>query len=203
MALRISVIICATSFLLGLLFTHWIADSLTLWKGPVTDEHLATAALYYHILTKGPSFFGWFANLAVGITVLGGTAILWSLLDGAAGNLMFDGGSAFLYCTAVGVYIYSVIPNLLSNFSTLSPSISTASFPEALKVATLDLASKHLVCSVALTGVMVFQAGRWWAERDDEDEEESLRGEESRSDSRAGELSSEAVTPEIPEKMSV
>lgn len=93
--------------------------------------------------------------------------------------------------------------DLLSNFSTLSPSISTASFPEALKVATLDLASKHLVCSVALTGVMVFQAGRWWAERDEEDDEESLRGEESRSDSRAGELSSEAVTPEIPEKTSV
>lgn len=89
---------------------------------------------------------------------------------------------------------------LLSNFSTLSPSISTASFPEALKVATLDLASKHLVCSVALTGVMVFQAGRWWAERDDEDEEESLRGEESRSDSK---FPSEAVTPEIPEKTSV
>lgn len=70
-------------------------------------------------------------------------------------------------------------------------------------MATLDLASKHLVCSVALTGVMVFQAGRWWAERDEEEDEESLRGEESRSDSRAGELSSEAVTPEIPEKTSV
>lgn len=46
---------------------------------------------------------------------------------------------------------------------------------------------------------MVFQAGRWWAERDDNDEEaESLKGggEESRSDSRSGEIS-EAVTPEM------
>lgn len=130
---------------IGLLFTHWIADSLTLWKGPVTDEHLATAALYYHILTKGPSFFGWFANLAAGVTVLGGTAILWSFLDGAAGNIMFDGGSActsfsfvlkwfnfrriiyadtlfllryaVLYATAVGVYIYSVIPSMSCCFS--------------------------------------------------------------------------------------
>jgi hypothetical protein len=55
-----------------------------------------------------------------------------------------------------------------------APSNSLPPFPATLKRPTLDLASSHLVCSVALTGVLVLQAGRWWAEqRDDEEEEET------------------------------
>lgn len=74
----------------GTLFTHWIADSLTLWKSPVTDEHLWIAASYYNILAKGP----WAAIYALGAVVLvGAGTILWSLRDGEAGNLMFDGAS--------------------------------------------------------------------------------------------------------------
>ena len=74
----------------GALFTHWIVDSLTLWKSPVTDEHLWTAASYYSILTKGPP-----ENLYLlfAVLLLGGTTMLWSFGDGQAGNLMFDGGS--------------------------------------------------------------------------------------------------------------
>lgn len=74
----------------GALFTHWIADSLTLWKSPVTDEHLWIAASYYSILAKGPVEI---LYIFAGIVLLGGTTILWSFGDGEAGNLMFDGGS--------------------------------------------------------------------------------------------------------------
>jgi hypothetical protein len=74
----------------GTLFTHWIADSLTLWKSPVTDEHLWTAASYYSILVKGPAELHYFLAAVV---ALGGTTIFWSLHDGEAENLMFDGGS--------------------------------------------------------------------------------------------------------------
>lgn len=74
----------------GCLFTHWIADSLTLWKSPVTDEHLWTAARYYSILTRGQAEL---LYVIYTIIVLGGATIFWSLSDGEAGNLMFDGGS--------------------------------------------------------------------------------------------------------------
>ena len=77
-------------FFLGALFTHWIADSLTLWKSPVTDEHLWTAASYYSILAKGPSAIFYVLGAVV---LLGGATILWSLNDLRAGNIMFDGGS--------------------------------------------------------------------------------------------------------------
>ena len=75
---------------IGALFTHWIADSLTLWKSPVTDEHLWIAASYYSILAKGRIEILY--SLAA-VVILGGTTILWSLNDLRAGNIMFDGGS--------------------------------------------------------------------------------------------------------------
>lgn len=75
---------------IGLLFTHWTADSLTLWKQPVTDEHLWTAASYYNALTKISPYTASFVSAVV---VLGAAALLWSLRDGEAVNVMFDGAS--------------------------------------------------------------------------------------------------------------
>ncbi|KAI8999019.1 Shr3 amino acid permease chaperone [Trametes punicea] len=176
--LRMSVVVSATAFLLGLLFTHWIADSLTLWKSPETqtDLRLWTAATYYAILMHGPPQL---VYLYAGIALLGAITILWSLRDGRAGNLMFDGGSIFLYLTALAVYLYSVIPNLSANFATLPLPFSSATdtahlppFPPTLREPTLELASCHLVCSVVLTGVLALQAGRWWAEQADVDEDD-------------------------------
>ena len=162
MAIRTSVVVCITSFLLGALFTHWIADSLTLWKSPVTDEHLWTAAKYYSILSKTPQESILALCGAVGV---GALTIIWSLRDGEAGNLMFDGSSLFLYATAVVVYVNSAIPTLRSKFTSIPSHELAAACPPAIKRAALELASNHLMCSVALTGVLVLQAGRHWAER--------------------------------------
>ncbi|PSS32174.1 hypothetical protein PHLCEN_2v2047 [Hermanssonia centrifuga] len=79
--------------LAGLLFTHWIADSLTLWKSPSasdSDLRLWTAATYYSILSRMPPTL---AYIYAVVAVLGGSTLFWSLGDLRAGNLMFDGGS--------------------------------------------------------------------------------------------------------------
>ncbi|TEB35867.1 hypothetical protein FA13DRAFT_1787335 [Coprinellus micaceus] len=197
MGVRAGVFLCVTSFLLGALFTHWIADSLTLWKSPVTDEHLWTAASYYSIIAKGPVEGLYFLAAVV---VLGATTILWSLNDLRAGNIMFDGGSIFLFGTTVVMYLNSVLPNILSKFSSL-PTLQTIPFPKDLRHTTLDLASNHLICSVALTGVLALQAGRLWAENsDDEDEEDyvlidSAEGEPT-STAKSSKAPSRAKTPE-------
>ena len=117
MGVRAGVVVCVTSFLLGplllslslasshpllgALFTHWIADSLTLWKSAITDEHLWIAASYYSILTKGPVEILYFLSA---IVILGGTTILWSLRDGEAGNILFDGGSI---CTLITTTVHT------------------------------------------------------------------------------------------------
>jgi len=171
MGVRAGVVVCITSFLLGTLFTHWIADSLTLWKSPVTDEHLWTAASYYAILAKGPPELQYFLAAVV---VLGAATIFWSLGDGEAGNLMFDGGSIFLFGTSIIMYLHSVLPSLFATFKSLPTHGLKDPFPRALRGATLDLASNNLICSVALTGVLALQAGRFWAEKADSDEDDSV-----------------------------
>ncbi|KAI0725177.1 Shr3 amino acid permease chaperone [Fomitopsis betulina] len=171
--LRMSIVVCATSFLIGLLFTHWIADSHTLWKSPEmqTDARLWSAAAYYAVLARMPA---WLAYMYAAVAGIGALTILWSLRDGRAGNLMFDGGSIFLYGAATYVYMHDVLPNIFTNFTYLDfPSQSSTPnvtpFPAYLRGPTLQLASWHLVCSVLLTGVILLQAGRWWAELADED----------------------------------
>ena len=111
MGLRICVAISVTSFLLGeyavfscektvekltknpqqgILFTHWIADSLTLWKSPITNTNLWTAASYYSVFARSGDGLGY---VLACIVALGAIALLWSMVDGAAWNIMFDGGS--------------------------------------------------------------------------------------------------------------
>jgi len=176
MGVRAAVVVCATSFLLGSLFTHWIADSLTLWKQPVTNEHLWIAATYYSILTKSPREMLYFLAAVV---FTGAVALVWSLRDGEAGNLMFDGASIFLYFTTVAMHTYSVLPNVMSLFAVLPTHRLQDQFPPSLRAPTLELASNHLISSVALTGVLALQAGRLWVEQAEGEEEEDADGTES------------------------
>ncbi|KAF8921366.1 Shr3 amino acid permease chaperone [Mucidula mucida] len=182
MGFRSSLVVCVTSFLLGSLFTHWTADSLTLWKSPVTDEHLWTAASYYSILANGPAELYYVLAVIVGI---GAITILLSLRDGEAGNLMFDGGSIFLFGTTISMYLYSVVPVVFSSFTSLPTHKVMDPFPKSLRSATLDLASSNLICSVALTGVLALQAGRFWAETYDVDTEISESDSEESKQSRS------------------
>lgn len=80
--------------------THWIADSLTLWKSPLTDAHLYTAAAYYSLLAK--MNVGMAAS-AVAVVTIGAMALVLSVQDGEAGNLMFDGASI---CTSCLFFVY-------------------------------------------------------------------------------------------------
>ncbi|KAI5981475.1 hypothetical protein EDD15DRAFT_366454 [Pisolithus albus] len=111
------------------------------------------------------------------VVVLGGTTIFWSFREGEAGNLMFDGG--ILYGTTVLMYLYSVIPNVMAKFSSLPHYQINEPFPRVLPSPTLDLASNHLICSVALTGILILQAGRWWAELSDRDDDPTFLQEKS------------------------
>ena len=107
-----------------------------------------------------------------------------------------------LYLVAIAVYVYRVVPStcllplpssralvhpsdrppsdLTANFATLPLPFSSLAragglpeFPRTLLQPTLELASSHLVCSVVLTGVLVLQAGRWWAEQADIDDDDA------------------------------
>ena len=61
-------------------------------------------------------------------------------------------------------------PGIFGTFATLPKHGSRDLFPRSLRHATLELASTNLICSVALTGVLALQAGRFWAESSDADD---------------------------------
>jgi hypothetical protein len=67
-----------------------------------------------------------------------------------------------------------ILPGLFATFDSLPTHGLKDPFPRALRRATLELASNNLICSVALTGVLALQAGRFWAEKSDTDDEESV-----------------------------
>ncbi|KZT60369.1 hypothetical protein CALCODRAFT_492411 [Calocera cornea HHB12733] len=163
--LRAIILVCLTAFFLGTLCTHWTADSLTMWNPPLTPEHLAAAAVYYKNLASiAPSMLYVLAGLAAaGLLVL-----LTNFWDPREASL-FDWASLFLYGFSGFIYLYSVIPSILRFASYAPPSgPSSTDFPLALRAPLLELASSHLFCSVALTGVIFLQGGRWWAEGEDE-----------------------------------
>ncbi|KZV99102.1 hypothetical protein EXIGLDRAFT_712471 [Exidia glandulosa HHB12029] len=169
MGVRSALIVCATSFLLGALTTNWIADSLTLWKSPVTDANLLTAASYYALVSKMPTPM--LAGLG-GVVALAFTALASSMWQGDAGNVMFDGASIVLFLSAGYYYTNEVLPNI-ARFMALEPAdfANAKALRAGFTKPTLDLGTAHLVCAVALTGVIVLQGGRLWAESEEEEED--------------------------------
>jgi hypothetical protein len=89
------------------------------------------------------------------------------------------------------------ISDIFSLFSTLPIHQLKDPIPHTLRVATLELASNNLICSVALTGVLALQAGRFWAENADDDEDDFVMGEQEDSAATAKGRKSRAKTPDI------
>ncbi|CAG8589367.1 13979_t:CDS:1 [Acaulospora colombiana] len=129
------------------------------------------------------------AGTVVGVVTIGFMGLLLSAQDGEAGNLMFDGASlcqcysffcvllmdklicslTVLYGSAAAVYVYSAVPKL-SNFANLTPfAANLPRFPPHLRQPTIEMASSHLICAVCLTGVLILQAARYWAEGEEDD----------------------------------
>lgn len=124
------------------------------------------------------------------------TPVFFFVFYGLVVNDMVGLSFIVLYCTTVVMYLYSVIPSksavvlynhplntssdasllpctdLFAKFTYLPTHQMRDTIPLSLRTSTLELASNNLVCSVALTGVLALQAGRWWAERADPDEED-------------------------------
>ena len=117
-----------------------------------------------------------------------------------------------LFGTTIAMYLYSVLPStstapsdlftlypnritgLLAKFDSLPTHQLKDPFPRALRNPTLELASSNLICSVALTGVLALQAGRLWAERADDDNDDAVVETE-----EAKEVKPQGKTPDISE----
>ncbi|WVO24245.1 uncharacterized protein IAS62_005609 [Cryptococcus decagattii] len=165
MVWRTMLITVSTSFLLGTTFTHWIADHNVLWKSPVTTDAITHSIEYYSLLSSAPSGLGWF-YIAVGLVLIlsaGGRSI--KAYRRTSGEVLFDGGSLVLVASITYYQLAEVYPAITMIPNPLPANLVDHALYPALTTAVRDLATSNIMTAVMLTGLVLLQAGRYYAKR--------------------------------------
>lgn len=131
------------------------------------------------------------------ITAVGLIGLVMKLYKPSESNMLFDGGSLVLYMIAVVVYLTNIVKGLrIVSIGTYGEGIqnmrqerlddvdlgtgidqengvSVLGREDNLKV----LAASNTILALVLVGVLVLQAGQWYAERAEEKERAAIAGE--------------------------
>jgi hypothetical protein len=110
-------------------------------------------------------------------------------------NLLFDGASMVLYLIGVVVYITNIVKGLrivtLGQYEppegTTEPAIGRE---DSLRV----MAASNTILALVLVGVIVLQAGQWYAERKEQDEIESFEEKQAEKSAKKAEKGTGHVT---------
>ena len=129
---------------------------------------------------------------------LGLAGLILKLYKPSESNMLFDGGSLVLYMVAVIVYITNIVKGLrivtegkygMMNLEELTQDqideVNLAGFDRETGNTVLGrednlkvLAASNTILALVLVGVLVLQAGQWYAERSDERERKKIMEEE-------------------------
>ncbi|KAF2242797.1 secretory component protein-like protein shr3 [Trematosphaeria pertusa] len=166
-------IIGPTCFFLGILFSSFPYDYNVLWKTP-EDREFYFKILEDHIkfLHASPPIISRILHIAIGTGLLG---FLMKLYKASEANMLFDGASLVLYMAGITVYV----TNIVKGFRVVTAGIYGNVTPEQDKNAedyitredTLRVfAASNTILALVLVGVLVLQAGQWYALRKEEAE---------------------------------
>ncbi|KAF4512375.1 hypothetical protein G6O67_001525 [Ophiocordyceps sinensis] len=174
-------IIGPTCFFLGILFASFPYDFPLLWtKEPVTDNYYDQLEAHLRFLHQSPPLIGRMLNIVVSVGFLG---LFTKLFRPSEANFLFDGASLILYTIGVAVYVSNIVKGLRAISSGLWEGDEFQSNREgrfdgefilgredSLKV----LAASNTILALVLIGVLVLQAGQWYAEKRDPDDEAAV-----------------------------
>ncbi|KAM5356011.1 hypothetical protein ACJ41O_002657 [Fusarium nematophilum] len=170
-------IIAPVCFFLGVLFASFPYDFPLLWtKAPVPDnffDHLETHLKFVH---QSPPLISRMLHIIISIGFIG---FFIKLFRPSEANFLFDGASLILYLIGFGVYVANIIKALRS----VSAGIWTddgfdgkthegesgeliLGREDSLKV----LAASNTILALVLVGILVLQAGQWYAEKKEADD---------------------------------
>ncbi|KAM3089040.1 Protein csh3 [Clarireedia jacksonii] len=115
-------------------------------------------------------------HIAISVGFIG---LFTKLFKPSEANLLFDGASLVLYVVGVVVYITNIVKGM--RIVTLG-LYGEAGAPEGeMGVGREDslrvLAASNTILALVLVGVLVLQAGQWYAERKEQDEVEKIEKE--------------------------
>ncbi|KAA8648880.1 hypothetical protein EYZ11_006426 [Aspergillus tanneri] len=183
-------IVCPTSFFLGIIFSLFPYDYPILWStAPTPPSHYDYFESHLRFLHASPPLIPRILHIVI---FLGLAGLVAKLYRPSESNMLFDGASLVLYMCGVTVYIANIVKGLrlVSDGKYGAELASTPDEKEqilgredSLKV----LAASNTILALVLVGVLVLQAGQWYAERKDEQEFESLRGKKSQEKEKAQE----------------
>jgi hypothetical protein len=170
----------ATCFFLGILFASFPYDFPLLWSSaPVPSEYFDQLEAHLKFMHQAPPLIGRLLNIMMSVGFLG---FFIKLFRPSESNMLFDGASLVLYLIGVGVYIANIVKGL----RTISSGIwHTPEWEGIMKEGPLTgevilgredslkvLSASNTILALVLVGVLVLQAGQWYAERKDTDEYE-------------------------------
>ncbi|KAI4103709.1 MAG: hypothetical protein L6R37_003715 [Teloschistes peruensis] len=182
-------ILCPTSFFLGILFSLFPYDYPLLWTAsPPSDANFHTLESHLRFLHASPPVIPRILHIVVAVGLLG---FFIKLYRPSESNMLFDGASLVLYMCGFVVYMANIVKGLRVISSgkydvelvegELAVGVQ-GGMPgdekplgrdDSLKV----LAASNTILALVLLGVLVLQAGQWYAERKQVQEAEQIRKE--------------------------
>ncbi|OQO09011.1 hypothetical protein B0A48_05902 [Cryoendolithus antarcticus] len=185
-------IIGPTCFFLGILFALFPYDYHVLWTSPIAalgaDPSLDPRAPFFDLqeahlkfLHASPPLISRILHIVIGTGLLG---FLMKLYKPSEANMLFDGASLALYMCGIAVYIANlvkgmrtvtagayggkVLPKGESFVAKVADGVD-ADFigrEDSLRV----LAASDTILALVLVGVLILQAGQWYAQRKEAEE---------------------------------
>ncbi|PYH40735.1 putative secretory component protein shr3 [Aspergillus saccharolyticus JOP 1030-1] len=182
-------IVCPTSFFLGIIFSLFPYDYPILWSTtPTPATHFDYFESHLRFLHASPPLIPRILHIVI---FLGLAGLVTKLYRPSESNMLFDGASLVLYMCGVTVYIANIVKGLrLVSAGTYGDDLLAAAAAagaagseapaeegqilgreDSLKV----LAASNTILALVLVGVLVLQAGQWYAERKEAQEVESFK----------------------------
>ncbi|KAF2280688.1 Shr3 amino acid permease chaperone [Westerdykella ornata] len=172
-------IIGPTCFFLGILFSSFPYDYNVLWTTPPNrDIYFNILEDHIKFLYASPPIISRILHIAIGTGLVG---FLTKLYRATEANYLFDGASLVLYFAGILVYL----TNIVKGFRVVTAGIYGAvpedqlaegeendyiSREDTLRV----FAASNTILALVLVGVLVLQAGQWYALRKEEREMEEM-----------------------------
>ncbi|KAF2222176.1 putative secretory component protein shr3 [Elsinoe ampelina] len=185
-------IVGPTCFFLGILFANFPYDYNVIWRSPPpidSNPSIDPRTPYYDILEAhlkfmhaSPPLISRILHIVIGTGLLGFSMKFYKPSES---NYLFDGASMVLYMVGVIVYITNIIKGLRVVTQGLygegiSDPVKDAEQgkiigrEDSLKV----MAASDTILALVLVGVLVLQAGQWYAQKKEQAELDAIEQEE-------------------------
>jgi len=227
----------AICFFLGILFANFPYDYYVLWASPTavtTPSSLAipsTRAAYLDVLEShlrflhaSPPLINRILHIVIGTGLIG---LLTKLYKPSEANMLFDGASLVLYMCGITVYIANIVKGLrvvssgvyseggaaaAQGEATLAEGLGIGGIGGSKEIGREDslrvFAASNTILALVLMGVLVLQAGQWYAMKKETAEIEEMdrvaeEKRERRKDgkgSHSGQVSGEKARSPVGEK---